>query len=148
MITFDNPDGVGAPVARYSHVAAVDLGVATMLVLAGQVPVGPDGGHVGVGDFAAQARQVFANVATILRAHGAEVTDIVKTTYYVTDMTHRSQLSAVRDEVLGDHEAASTLVEISALSSPDYLVEIDVTAVVPARSQRESSSARPPAHRA
>jgi len=130
MVTFDNPVGLGAPVARYSHVAVVDLGAATMLVLAGQVPFDMDGEDVGIGDFRTQARQAFANITAILTAHGAAVTDIVKTTYYITDMSYRSDLSAVRDEVLGEHEAASTLVEISALSSPNYLIEIDVMAVV------------------
>ena len=60
-------------------------------------------------------------------------TDIVKTTYYVTDMVHRADLASVRDEKLGDHEAASTLLEVAGLASPDYLIEIDVIAVVPAR---------------
>jgi enamine deaminase RidA (YjgF/YER057c/UK114 family) len=129
MKTFDNPAGTHAPLARYSHVAILPLGAATMLVLAGQVPVRANGEHVDPEDFTAQARQAFANVVAILDAHGAAATDIVKTTYYITDMSHRSQLSAVRDEVLGDHETASTLVEINALSSPDYLIEIDVMAV-------------------
>jgi enamine deaminase RidA (YjgF/YER057c/UK114 family) len=140
MISFDNPPGVGAPVARYSHVAIIDLGTATMLVLAGQVPVGTDGEHVGGDDFGAQARQAFANVLNILEAHGAGPADIVKTTYYVTDMANRPELSAVRDEALGDHEAASTLVEINALSSPEYLVEIDVMAVVPAGPADQTAS--------
>lgn len=130
MITFDNPDGVGPPVARYSHVAVIDLGSATLLVLAGQVPFDSAGETVGRGDFTTQARRAFANIETILTAHGAALSDIVKTTYYITDMAHRSRLSAVRDEFLGDHEAASTLVEISALSSPEYLIEIDVLAAV------------------
>jgi enamine deaminase RidA (YjgF/YER057c/UK114 family) len=130
MVTFDSPAGVGAPNASYAHVAVVDLGSATMLVLAGQVAIGPSGDLVGVGDFSAQARQCFANVAAILGAHGAMLTDVVKTTYYVTDMANRARLAEARDEALGDHLATSTLVEVSGLASPDFLVEIDVMAVV------------------
>lgn len=130
MLTFDNPAEMSPPEARYKHVAILDLGTARMLVLAGQIARGPNGDIVGRDDFAAQARQVFDNVATILGSHGAAVTDIVKTTYYVTNMANRALLSAARDDAFGDHEAASTLVEISALSSPEFLVEIDVLAVV------------------
>lgn len=134
LVTFDNPAELSAPEARYKHVAVIDLGTARMLVLAGQIARGPNGDIVGTGNFAAQARQAFDNVTTILRSHGAAVADIVKTTCYITDMANRSLLSTARNDAFGDHEAASTLVEVSALSSPEFLVEIDVLAVVAAAS--------------
>ena len=130
MLTFDNPDGVAPPQARYSQVAVIDLGPARMIVPAGQTACDLDGNLVGGTDFRAQARSAFDNVIGILHAHGAGVTDIVKTTYYITDMAHRADLAAVRDEKLGEHEAASTLLEVKGLASPDYLIEIDVIAVV------------------
>jgi len=133
MLTFDNPKGVAPPQARYSQVALIDLGSARMIVPAGQTSTGLDGELIGAGDFKAQARQAFDNIIGILAAHGARTTDIVKTTYYVTDMVHRADLASVRDEKLGDHEAASTLLEVAGLASPEYLIEIDVIAVVPAR---------------
>ena len=132
MLTFDNPDGVPPPQARYSQVALIDLGTARLIVPAGQTSTGLDGELVGAGDFTAQARQAFDNIIGILAAHGAGPTDIVKTTYYITDMAHRADLSSVRDEKLGDHEAASTLLEVGGLASPDFLIEIDVIAVVSA----------------
>ncbi len=132
MLTFDNPDGVAPPQARYSQVALVDLGSVRMIVPAGQTATDLAGELVGPGDFVAQARQAFDNIVGILAAHGAATTDIVKTTYYITDMAHRAALAEVRDEVLGDHEAASTLLEVSGLADPGYLIEIDVIAVVAA----------------
>ena len=132
MLTFDNPSGVAPPQARYSQVAVIDLGSARMIIPAGQTSNGLDGELIGAGDFTAQARQAFVNIVGILAAQGAKVTDIVKTTYYITDMAHRADLAEVRDEVLGDHEAASTLLEVSALASPEYMIEIDVVAVAPA----------------
>ena len=132
MLTFDNPDGVAPPQARYSQVAVIDLGSARMIVPAGQTSTGLDGELIGAGDFRAQASRAFDNILGILAAHGAEASDIVKTTYYITDMAHRADLATVRDEKLGDHEAASTLLEVAGLASPDYLIEIDVIAVVSA----------------
>lgn len=129
MLTFDNPAGVAPPQARYSQVAVIDLGSARMVVLAGQTSTGLDGEIIGPGDFTVQARQAFDNVVGILAAHGAGVADIVKTTYYITDMAHRADLAAVREEVLGDHMPASTLLEVSGLASPECVIEIDVVAV-------------------
>ena len=128
-MTFDNPAGAAPPQARYSQVAVIDLGSARMIVPAGQTSTGLDGEVFGPGNFTVQARQAFANVVAILAAHGAGVSDIVKTTYYITDMAYRADLAAVRDEVLGDHMPASTLVEVSGLATPDYMIEIDVIAV-------------------
>lgn len=130
MLTFDNPAGVAPPQARYSQVAVIDLGSARMIVLAGQTSTGLGGEVIGPGDFTVQARQAFDNVVGILAAHQADVTDIVKTTYYITDMAHRADLAAVREEVLGDHMPASTLLEVSGLASPEYMIEIDVVAVL------------------
>ena len=132
MLTFDNPETVAPPQARYSQAAVIDLGSARMIVPAGQTSMSVAGELVGQGDFIAQARQSFDNIIGILAAHGAGVTDIVKTTYYITDMSHRADLGAVRDEKLGDHEATSTLLEVSGLASPDFMIEIDVIAVVAA----------------
>ena len=129
MLTFDNPAGVAPPQARYSQVAVIDLGSARMIVLAGQTSTGLDGEVIGPRNFTVQARQAFDNVIGILAAHRAGVTDIVKTTYYITDMAHRADLAAVRDEVLGDHMPASTLLEVSGLASPEFVIEIDVVAV-------------------
>jgi enamine deaminase RidA (YjgF/YER057c/UK114 family) len=132
MLMFDDPGGVAPPQARYSQVAVVDLGSARLIVPAGQVPVAADNQLVGAGDFTAQARQAFDNVIGILAAHGASVTDIVKTTYYVTDMAHRPDLAEVRQEKLGGHLPTSTLLEVAGLANPDHMIEIDVIAVVSA----------------
>ena len=129
MLTFDNPPGVAPPQARYSQVAVIDLGPARMIVPAGQTSTGLDGEIVGRGNFTVQAHQAFENVVGILAAHGAGLADLVKTTYYITDMAHRADLAAVRDEVLGDHMPASTLMEVSGLASPEFMIEIDVVAV-------------------
>lgn len=132
-VTFSNPPGVAAPVARYSQVAAVAVpGGGTMLFLSGQVPLDADGALVGAGDFEAQAEQVLANVDGIVSSFGGDRRSIVKLTVYFTDIaTQRPVFGPLRDRFLPDgHAPASTAVEVSALASPEWLLEVEAVAVV------------------
>ena len=84
---------------------------------------------VGKGDLAAQTRQVFANLEVALKAAGATFADVVKTNYYMRDA---SQVAVVRDIRSKYFTAlpASTLIEVPRLANPDFLIEIEVIAVV------------------
>lgn len=131
MVVFDNPRGVPAPPpGRYSHVARVDLGERTLLVLSGQVPVDGDGRIVGEGDMAAQARYVMDSIGTILAAHGATFADVVNIRTYLTDMSRLAEYGEARRGLFGDMPPTSTTVEVSALFMPGALLEVEVTAVV------------------
>ncbi|GAA3050892.1 RidA family protein [Streptomyces olivoverticillatus] len=88
------PEGV-APGAGYTHVV---MGTGRLVALSGQVALDADGKVVGAGDPAAQARQVFDNVRRCLAAAGATFDDVVKLTYYVTDIAHLPAVRAARDE--------------------------------------------------
>ena len=82
------------------------------------------GNIVGVGDIGAQTRQVFANVADVLRAAGADFSRVVKFTIYVTDIDgYRAALAGDRSFMEGS--PASTLVEVSRLADPELLVEAE-----------------------
>jgi enamine deaminase RidA (YjgF/YER057c/UK114 family) len=88
---------------------------------------------VGVGDLAGQAEQVMANLVVALRAAGASLTDVVKTTVYVAT-TSRADLVAAWDVVhrwFGAHDAPSTLVGVTVLGYQDQLVEVEAVAVLP-----------------
>jgi enamine deaminase RidA (YjgF/YER057c/UK114 family) len=100
------------------------------LYLAGQVGVDERGDLVGKGDVEAQAEQVWRNIGTILRAAGADYRSIVKLTTYLVDVGDRETAMRVRARYLADHLAASTLVGTTALAQPDFLIEVDVTAVI------------------
>lgn len=78
------PDGVAAA-AQYSHVV---MGTGRFVAVAGQLALDERGGLVGEGDPAAQAHQVFENLGRCLAAAGATFDDVVKLTYFVTDMAH------------------------------------------------------------
>ena len=101
--------------------------------IAGQVSIDERGTLVGAGDLAAQTAQVMRNVGLALAAAGASYADLVKITTYVVDYKpeHRAIIGAARAPFFaGGMRPASTLVGVSALAMPDWLVEIEAVAVV------------------
>ena len=113
----------------YSQAIKV-TGVQTILFLAGQVPYEMDGTVKHRGDFRGQARAVFGSVKALVEAGGGSLANVVKITTYVTDVRYRLDFRAVRDEVFGAKGPASTMVQVSSLSHPDYLIEVEALAVV------------------
>jgi len=117
----------------YSHVVS---GAGRLVALSGQVALNEDGHLVGRGDVEAQARQVFENLARCLAAVGAGFDDVVKLTFYLTDIRHLAAVRAARDAFVDTaNPPASTAVQVAALAVPGLLVEVDALAIVeePAR---------------
>jgi len=102
----------------------------TILFLAGQVPYAPDGTVNHIGDFMGQARQVFGAVKALVEHAGGTLDNVVKITTYVTDVRRRLDFRVVRDEFFGQRGPASTMIEVSSLSHPDYLIEIEAVAIL------------------
>ena len=102
----------------------------TILFLSGQVAYTADGGVAHVGDFKAQARGAYQAIQALVESQGGTMANVVKLTTFVTDMKHRPDLAAVREEFFGKKGPASTLVEVSALAFPDLMVEIEAIAVL------------------
>jgi enamine deaminase RidA (YjgF/YER057c/UK114 family) len=88
---------------------------------------------VGIGDVAAQTEQAMANVAQLLKEAGAELQDIVKIVIYLVDPRYREPVYQVVGRWLKGVYPVSTGVVVSALARPEWLVEIDVTAVIQSR---------------
>lgn len=100
---------------------------------AGQVSIDEHGAVVGAGDLAAQAAQAMRNVGLALAAAGASYADIVKLTTYVVNYKpeDRAVIGSARAPFFPDGaRPASTLVGVSALALPEWLVEIEAVAVV------------------
>jgi enamine deaminase RidA (YjgF/YER057c/UK114 family) len=86
---------------------------------------------VGIGDAAAQAEQAMVNIATLLEEAGSRLEDIVKVVVYLVDVRHREPVYRVMGRWLKGVHPVSTGVVVSALARPEWLVEIDATAVIP-----------------
>jgi enamine deaminase RidA (YjgF/YER057c/UK114 family) len=123
------PDGLRRP-PTYTPVIRVIGG--TTIYISGQVSADVHGNVVGVGDFTAQARQVYANLREALAAVGADFSNVVKTTTFIVNYepSMRDALGVVRSEVMGDALPTSTLIGVQALAAPEYLIEIEAVAVV------------------
>ena len=100
--------------------------------IAGQIAQAQDGSSVGVGDVEAQVRQIWRNIeAAVKAAGGTGIGDVVKTTTYVTDIQHGAAVRKVRNELFASIPApTSTLVVVSELANPDWIVEIESIAQV------------------
>ncbi|MGC3002175.1 RidA family protein [Streptomyces sp. G35A] len=122
------PAGV-FPASQYTHVVT---GTGRMVAVSGQLALDEDGRVVGEDDAGAQARQVFENLRRCLSAAGATFDDVVKLTYFVTDMAHMPAVRAARAEHIPDDRLpAASAVQVAALVRPEFLVEIEAFAVVP-----------------
>jgi enamine deaminase RidA (YjgF/YER057c/UK114 family) len=128
---FLNPKTLMPP-AGYSHVAKVNRG--TIVYLAGQVSGDATGKLVGEGDFEAQAEQVFRNLKSAVEAAGGSMADIVKLNIYLVaevDTAEVPKLRAIRDRhVNAEKPPASTLVFVSRLARPGWLIEIEAVAAL------------------
>jgi enamine deaminase RidA (YjgF/YER057c/UK114 family) len=102
-----------------------------LIYLAGQVANNPDGSIAGVGDWRRQAEKVYKNIGHVLQAAGATAASVVKETTWVLDIhAWRQHGTPVRRAFYNGDFPASTLVEITSLARPEFLIEIEVIAAV------------------
>ena len=128
QIRLMNPPSLPTP-PGYSQLA--QIGAGQLIVIAGQVALDQHGAIVGPGDFGAQAEQVFRNVIGALEAVGGGPRNLVKLTTFVTDMSQLPAFRKARDRYLDPaHQPASTLVRVSALFRPEFLIEVEALAVL------------------
>lgn len=120
------------PPVGYSHIAKVNKG--TMIYLAGQVSSDASGKLVGEGNFEAQAEQVFSNVRIAVEAAGGTMADIVKMNIYLVAEVSQDEvpkMRAIRDRYVNKEKPpASTLVVVSRLARPGWLLEIEAIAAL------------------
>ncbi|CAL9602940.1 RidA family protein [Streptomyces albus] len=123
-----------APGNGFSHAV---LGEGRLVAVSGQVALDADGRVVGEGDPTAQAKQVFANLERCLQAAGATFADVMKFTFFVTDLSVMPALRAVRDTYLdADRLPACSAVQVAGLVRPELLIEIEALAVLPGTTER------------
>jgi enamine deaminase RidA (YjgF/YER057c/UK114 family) len=117
------------PSGHFSHAVAVAT-PGKLLFISGMVASRADGSVAGVGDIEAQTRQVCENLKAAAEAAGATLDDICRVDVYVRNMEHFDIIHKVRREYFTGTPPASTMVEVSKFTRPDYLIEINAIAVV------------------
>jgi enamine deaminase RidA (YjgF/YER057c/UK114 family) len=118
-------DGVNPTGGRFSQVGEIGPN-ARLFYLAGQTAGSPDG--TCATDFKGQAEQVYKNIADVLKGCGLSLNNVVKTTTYLLNPDDMTVWRDTQKQAFGDIKPASTLLFISRLARPEYLIEVDVIA--------------------
>jgi reactive intermediate/imine deaminase len=118
------------PSGHFSQAIAIEA-KGKLVFLSGMTARRADGTIAGIGDIEAQTRQVCENLKAAVEAAGGSMDDICRVDVYVRNMEHFDKIHRVRREYFGSPPPASTMVEVTKMTSPDYLIEINAIAVIP-----------------
>jgi len=119
--TADAPQPIGPYVQAIEHEG--------MIYLSGMLPINPDTGAIEATDIAGMSEQIMRNIIAVLAQTGSDLTNVVKTTIYLTDMTNFTQVNEVYGKYFAEHKPARTCVAVAALPL-NAEVEIEVIAKV------------------
>lgn len=124
------PEGVAYP-PKFGSPTALGVRAGDFIFISGMIAWNAERNIVGVGDCRAQTRQALHNMQVTLEQGGASLLDIVKISFYLTDIRQKTEIWEERKVIFGNARPASTLVEVSHLVDPQALLEIDAVAYAP-----------------
>ncbi len=102
------------------------------IVAVGGTTAGSGGKPVAIGDPAAQTRAILEIIAKALQDAGANLNDVIRTRIYLVDIAHWEAVGRVHGEFFGTIRPASSILQVTRFINPDWLVEIEADAVLPA----------------
>jgi reactive intermediate/imine deaminase len=123
-------DRIRKPSGVFSQATVVEA-KGRLVFVSGMTARRPDGSIAGIGDISEQTRQVCENIKAAVEAAGGSMDDICRVDVYVRNMEHFEAIHKVRGQYFRPPLPASTMVEVTKMTSPDYLIEINAIAVLP-----------------
>jgi len=122
-------DSIRRPIGVFSQATVVEA-KGRLVFISGMTARRPDGSIAGIGDITAQTRQVCENIKAAVESAGGTLDDVCRVDVYVRNIEHFEAIHKVRREYFKPPLPASTMVEVTKMVSPDYLIEINAIAVV------------------
>ena len=123
-------DRLREPSGHFSQATTIEAR-GNIVFVSGMTARQPDGTIAGIGDIETQTRQVCENIKSAVEAAGGTLDDVCRVDVYVRNMEHFDAIHKVRREYFSPPLPASTMVEVTKMVSPDYLIEMNAIAVVP-----------------
>ena len=102
--------------------------IGSLIEVAGTTAVDENGQVIGSGDPYEQTRFILSKIEIAINAAGGTIEDVIRTRIFVMDITHWEAVGRAHGEFFREIKPASTMVEVSALINPEFLVEIEATA--------------------
>ena len=112
--------------------------VGNQILVSGTAPSDESGGTFAPGDAYAQTMRCFDIIQAALETLGSDLSDIVRTRLYVTDLEQWDEIARAHSELFADHPPVNTMVEITRLANPDMLVEAEAEALCQEGEAREN----------
>ncbi len=113
-------------IVGYSRLVKVN----NQIFVTGTVAIDDDGNVIGENDFYEQTKFIIHKVEGILGKVGATLNDVVRTRMFVTDIAQWEEIGRAHGEFFGEIKPATTMVEISKLIAPEFLIEIEFEAIL------------------
>ncbi|MEI5870447.1 MULTISPECIES: Rid family hydrolase [Bacillus cereus group] len=121
---------ISSPLSRAKQTAEIVSNAKQTIYISGQVAINADGQIVGVDDLATQTRQVFENIKSALETSGLQFNNVVKLTFFLTDISQMAIVRDIRDQYIDTkNPPASSAVEVRKLINDNLLIEIEAIAV-------------------